>query len=351
MNKYLKLIRPQSIEYSIKHFNSMIKKTKPRNPLMVSFLVTDYCNLRCKFCSYYNSRNEYTKHGKFGNMDYEMFKRVLGEIKGDPMVILTGGGEPTLHPRIVDIVREIKKKGYLCFLVTNGVALEEYAEALSIVDFLAISIDGTESVHDTMRNVPGTFSKTVKGVQKVLSLKKRPLVFINAFVSDINYKDLKNLVEYMDEHMPGIDCFNIQHLWFKSEEQAKKHNKLNLFEISNFHDYTSKIELEKLYGALYSLKSKNFKISVFPKFSLEGLREYYNNGYSKINAHAYCFWNYLKIKSNGDVIVCDEHKVGSVKESNLMDIWYGKEFNRLRKALKDNGTFPICKRCCELYKI
>jgi len=39
--------------------------------------------------------------------------------------ISLAGGEPTLHPRLADIVRHVKGRGLLCLLVTNGIRFDE----------------------------------------------------------------------------------------------------------------------------------------------------------------------------------------------------------------------------------
>jgi len=71
------------------------------------------CNIKCRSC--YNINNSFVKE----------FDRIIQEIdtginKRNLQAITIIGGEPTLHPRLPDIIRYIKSKGITCQLLTNG---------------------------------------------------------------------------------------------------------------------------------------------------------------------------------------------------------------------------------------
>jgi radical SAM protein with 4Fe4S-binding SPASM domain len=91
-------------------------------PSMVLIELTNNCNLRCAKCP--NMRTSRAR----GFIDNALVEKVLGDIAsaGVPIEIaLSGAGEPTLHPRLLEYVkaaRSISNVGVIGF-ATNGVAL------------------------------------------------------------------------------------------------------------------------------------------------------------------------------------------------------------------------------------
>ena len=91
-------------------------------PGIVAVELTNTCNLSCAKCPLIRSSRE---KGFIGD---ELFKKILRDIEsaGTPTEIaLSGSGEPTLHPRLVDYVkaaRSIPNIGVIGF-ATNGVEL------------------------------------------------------------------------------------------------------------------------------------------------------------------------------------------------------------------------------------
>ena len=78
--------------------------------------VTTSCNLACKGC--YRPKTEGHKTLKEIEEDLAVFRK---ERRSDCMSI--AGGDPLVHPRIVDIVRMVKEGGWKPIINTNGLAL------------------------------------------------------------------------------------------------------------------------------------------------------------------------------------------------------------------------------------
>ena len=78
--------------------------------------ITDICNLHCRGC--YRQRLE-------GHKPLEKIKEEIGFLKRWRNIdnISLAGGEPVLHPDIVEIVRFITGQGLKPFMLGNGVAL------------------------------------------------------------------------------------------------------------------------------------------------------------------------------------------------------------------------------------
>ena len=77
----------------------------PRN---INIHITDVCNLSCIYC-WYNYPASKRHSGKF--LGYDKLVGIINDCKrlGVESICLSGEGEPTLHPNILEIIRLIKK--------------------------------------------------------------------------------------------------------------------------------------------------------------------------------------------------------------------------------------------------
>jgi MoaA/NifB/PqqE/SkfB family radical SAM enzyme len=77
--------------------------------------------------------------------------------------IIISGGEPLLHPKLLDIMTALNREGFDLDLCSNG-TLINHDVALKLKQYLSeisISIDGYNHFrHDYIRNVQGSFEKT-----------------------------------------------------------------------------------------------------------------------------------------------------------------------------------------------
>ena len=115
----------------------------PSGPLQINIEVTAACNLCCKMCF----RN-YPFNARKGQLSLEEIKLIAQQVNElrIPSIWLSGG-EPTLHPQIVEILNifgEVKPLDF--WMVTNGTNLtDEIIDAIlsSDLTWLSISIDAS----------------------------------------------------------------------------------------------------------------------------------------------------------------------------------------------------------------
>lgn len=87
-------------------------------PLQCTLYVTDRCNLDCSYCTEYDNSRSHPK-----TADLEAWLRKIREL--GTMRIALVGGEPLMHPDIVEIVRTCRELGFATSLTTNGFLLTE----------------------------------------------------------------------------------------------------------------------------------------------------------------------------------------------------------------------------------
>src|SRR5436190_2572460 len=112
----MKLLDKIGREFSGYSILEIGKRLLDRKPLQCSLYVTDRCNLDCAYCTEYdNSR----PHPTLADLKLWIRKiRDLGTVR-----IALVGGEPLLHPDIVEIVRYCRELGFATSLTTNGFLL------------------------------------------------------------------------------------------------------------------------------------------------------------------------------------------------------------------------------------
>lgn len=122
------------------------KLTGKRIPFFVQLVPTSRCNLNCRYCF-----GEF--HEREGdNFPLKNISRLITGLKelGTRYILLTGG-EPMMHPGLMEIVRRISEENIEIILGTNGFRVAERIEELLPVSTFSISLDGPPAHHDYYR--------------------------------------------------------------------------------------------------------------------------------------------------------------------------------------------------------
>ena len=120
-----------------------------KKPLAFHLYVTDRCNLNCHYCAEYDNE---ASHPELADLKRWAWKaRDLGCVH-----VGLQGGEPLLHPQIVDLVAYCRSIGLSVSLSTNGFLLtpdlaEDFGQAG--LDALQISIDRVEPTSSTRKSL------------------------------------------------------------------------------------------------------------------------------------------------------------------------------------------------------
>lgn len=158
--------------------------------------VNFHCNQACDFC--YVSTHLPAPHND----------AVLNAIRsalsaGNPIVI--SGGEPTLNPRLVEYLKLAVESPYPVELQTNAVKLADRELARAVVETgvqrAFVSLHGaTAAVSDAVTRAPGTFDKTILGIDNLhaLGLELR----LNFVICRVNAAELPAMIELVADRWP-----------------------------------------------------------------------------------------------------------------------------------------------------
>ncbi len=182
------------------------------------FFVTNYsCNFACSYC--YQDQYNNPKPELSDEITNAFFSYVNTKFTGRKKYITVFGGEPLLNnPKqkelISHIIRKASESGLEVSFVTNGYFLEEYTEILSSgkIREVQVTLDGTESVHNSRRFLKGgngTFAKIVKGIDALL---ERGIDINLRMVADKdNIQDLPDLAQFaIEKGWTGNPLFKTQ---------------------------------------------------------------------------------------------------------------------------------------------
>ncbi len=134
---------------------------------IVQFSLTQECNLRCIYC-YAAARKKTAPSLPLSLQEYKKLVDDIHAIQKNVSIALTGG-EPLLSKNCIAIGRYISESGLPPHLLTNGTLIsdqnaQELAETFALIK---ISVDGNEpDLHDFHRG-RGTFSKVMRGIEKL----------------------------------------------------------------------------------------------------------------------------------------------------------------------------------------
>ncbi len=162
----------------------LARNGRPELMRLVYIVLTRACNLSCPFCV----RGRST--GSAEHMSVSEAESVLRQVKDlfPEATVCLSGGEPTLHPEIIQIVSMARRLFSSVSIVSNGTRPEKIKE-LSLSPGLKyqISLDGTEPVHNRLRG-QGSFKQTVESI-RILIERGQPLT-VSTTASEDNVEDL-----------------------------------------------------------------------------------------------------------------------------------------------------------------
>ncbi len=163
--------------------------------------LTDKCNLRCVYCmaedTTFRSNAELMRDDEL-----LILLRLFAELGFDKFRLT--GGEPTVHPRIVDLVREIAGISGVRSLsmTTNGLLLEKLSHPLAEAGLqrVNISVDSLNSARFSKITRRGDFDTVWNGILAAEAAGLTPIKLNTVVVRDYNEEDVVELARLTLDH-------------------------------------------------------------------------------------------------------------------------------------------------------
>jgi short-subunit dehydrogenase/MoaA/NifB/PqqE/SkfB family radical SAM enzyme len=168
------------------------------------------CNLNCIMCPWKDERKQSFKAGDMPEEIWEALRPYLPETAS---VDFTGGGEPLLHPKLADWIREANAAGCRTGFLTNGLILTRERSLQFIqagIDWIGFSLDGaTAEVYERIRK-GADFKSLCNNIATVSDLRtgKKPVIIINYVMMPDNLCDLEKVVDLASDL--GVNQINFK---------------------------------------------------------------------------------------------------------------------------------------------
>jgi MoaA/NifB/PqqE/SkfB family radical SAM enzyme len=313
---------------------------------------------------------------KRDNISIEMWNSILDELKAaedessDTIYLTIMGGEPLMHPQLVELVRLAKTRLPNCNLdmSTNATLLTRHADALvdAGIDDVYVSVDGpTAEVNDPIRG-RNSYDRAMAGLAALQAAGRRagrmPKIALNFTVTGMNYTDLPDMVRLserlgLDEITVGLASYFTRDEGARSRpvfEAATGRPFLSWAGYCNEHQHANidPATLKDLFDEAESM-SDSVEVLIAPtRYNNEEKSHFFSGDWSKIVRENTCtkLWAQSTILPNGDVISCttfSDTVMGSIADSTLNEVFHGDTYQRMRGGI-EQGLQPICYRCCEL---
>lgn len=313
-------------------------------PFYADIDVTSRCNLRCLGCPYHSSKTRGPSSGVrvMTDMSFELVERLCEELPklGTREVIVTGEGEPFLHPRLFDIISSFKHAGCKVQLYTNGTLINEPNAALLLdsgLDVLRVSL-WANSAEEYEKCYSGAqkFREVTDGVRMVTALKVErqttlPTVILTGPLNRYNYKSINERIDLV--HQVGCDsvAFTAYKHWRGEFTSAA----------------LSTEEIDTLCKELAQAKKLLESLSL--GHNIDELLLRYRVGEAVwLDLPCYAGWFHTRIRFDGTVMPCCQCylPLGSLNESSFEEIWNGSEYRAFRrKSLTTTGLASLDQYC------
>lgn len=160
------------------------------------------CNMRCHYC-----HNRQIWHSDANRLSFQMILAELRRRRGWLDAVVVSGGEPTMHPDLIFILKALRKLGLSIKLDTNGTHPELVRKVVEarLVDYVALDIKAPVAKH---RRLTGMSHATVWNTARYLKRQKRVAYMFRTTVSP--QLTPGDLVEMGKTIVDGALCWQIQ---------------------------------------------------------------------------------------------------------------------------------------------
>ena len=299
------------------YFRHLFYGSSPPFPVFANLMITRRCNLNCSFCS-------------LESPEEMEWKRVLITLKmmgqfGVKKINITGG-EPLLHPNILEILKTATDLDMKISLSTNGTLLTKYAKELSKFNnlFIGVSLDGaTPKTHDVLRGKEGLFKEIMAGLKKLSKYFPVSRIGIDMVITNKNIDELFLMHDLAQKIGVKVSFNPVQgypDLYPSSDKQINKYlsfirtHRFSLFRCTKNWTYWKKVVSywkDTLGKTRCAGLSFGFGVDV------------------KGNLRTCCVWG-------------GGYALGNVFNTPLKELWNSKEAYKIRKKIFNGGCTTSC---------
>ena len=290
-------------------------------PRSVDLEITPRCNLRCKYCYFFDSRE--MKYNELSTGEWLEFIDELGQCA--VMDVCLAGGEPFIRADLPELLAAIVKNRMRFAILSNGTLINDqlagFIHKTKRCDYVQVSIDGScAEVHESGRG-RGSFARAVQGI-KILQ-KHEIQVTVRVTIHRYNVHDLENTAHFLLEELglPGFSTNaagyfgscrkNSADLLLRLEDRQTAMNTLLQLE----QKYCGRITAQAgpLADAHFWTRMEKARLDRAPQF---------DNGGNLTGCG--CPTNKIAVRSDGVMVPCtmlSHMELGKINQDSLQEVW------------------------------
>jgi organic radical activating enzyme len=184
----MKVFKDKELMDSIQNHGIVLPRHVQLNP-------TNRCNLDCSWCSC--SERELSEELKPSEL--EEIIQICSDLKTKGVTI-TGGGDPTLHPYLTELVTGFNSKGIKTGLVTNGIMLPPYSKGKITRGMKPEAMEKMTWIRVSYSDFRKWDQKFVDAMDYMSSFQNIDKAFSYVLTKPINFSNLENSIKYANEH-------------------------------------------------------------------------------------------------------------------------------------------------------
>lgn len=302
------------------------------------------CNCRCVMCDIWkDNKNLKQLHEK------DISSLLVSLKKLGTQQVLMSGGEALLNPHFFRFCEMLNRQRISVTLLSTGLTLKHNAELLvKHVKDIIVSLDGDENLHDSIRNIPGAYSKLKEGIQAIKQLDPDYKITCRTVIHRLNFRRWPAIVDSAREL--GVD----QVSFLPADVSSHAFNREILWSDQRQHEILpAQNELPELISTIEAL-IKTHRNDVEAGFIAENpaklrkIGQYYVASYGlapfpykKCNAP----WVSAVVEADGTVRPCFFHApMGNIRQHSLDKILNTENAILFRKEL-DMEKNNTCVKC------
>jgi len=306
----------------------------------IYFYLTEGCNLACRHC--WIAPKYQTGDHTYPSLDLDLFRSILRQAKAmNVSAVKLTGGEPLIHPQILEIMELIRTEDIRLTMETNGVlCTSEMAKEISLGKnaFVSVSIDAADpEIHEWVRGVKGCFDAAVEGVRNLVKYKMRPQIIMT--IMRRNKHQMEAIVRLAESLGAGSVKYNILQPTARGETMHEQGETLSIEELMELGNWVEN-ELSKT----TNLRLVYSHPIAFRPFS----RMFGENG----DGCGLCgIFGIIGVLASGKYALCGigetvpELIFGDARTDRLEDVWKNSEvLNEIRSGLPKHLE-GICDEC------
>ena len=313
-----------------------------RGPRTVHFDVTNACNAACITCWDHSpllttARPASWKKQRVDLRELEQLITELAALGSVKNVIVSGMGDPLVHPDIYTILERVKAHGWHLTVMTNLIAADIDRLARANVDQFLVGVHGA---------TPRAYSAFHPGWDErefwTLCSHLRRLATTPSRVRHVQVINRDTAPEFVDMVRFGAR-FRAERINFKL---ASLYGGTETCRISDEQRAQLIDEAVPAARALATELGITTNLELFARQLAAGEDD---DSATVPIEQVGCFMGYVytRITATGDVLYCcnTEVKVGSLADAPFAELWHGAAWNALRARLRRGDYFAGCARC------